>query len=811
MFCENCGKQIPDDAKLCPYCGHAVEDEPSSDATPDDRADDLSDKIVEATIEQEKDEDHDVPDKQPGNQPEQPAGEPSQQAQSEQPQQTVEQAPAANAYVGSFDPMTGRRVNNGQQNTSWDQGFDPMTGRAVNNESNGDGKRKRPKFVIPAAVIAACAVAVCAVGGHFYIEKYANKDTLLAVDGDELKLYKGIHKEDPKEFTISDDLDEDDNYFRYSSHGKYIYFATDIKDDHYTLNRIKASSVKSDENKNDKKIEEVADDIMSYPHFYGDDKVVYVSDDNDLCYFNGKDTIEIDDDIYYGGIEAVKDGRVLYLKEKDDEGELYTAKLAKDSDSDKVDDDFESVVLSGDDYVIYSSNTDDDGSDLIRTDMSGKKETIAKNVYLENTRPSNDELWYSVEGEKSVPLADCYTDKEKSSDASAKEPECKDYMTEVNFSELFNGDYSRSEVIDELVDPYYTDDDFYYLDGYYFFEMCDDGTYEDSGKCCEQGDYDDQFFTAAYNPDTDKFYKYDDDSYDNAVSDYQDIDSRNVIRDEIKGETVDVPVYDIYFYHDGKSVKAAEEVQNIYARGNLALFTKASDGNSVTVGDISDYTGTDFYGDPQYTADDLKDAAEEQLSDASSGDDAKYYISVNGKAPSEFDYDGGFLSVNHKQDTAVYVKWDNDGDKQEIESYTVTSDSLKNRKSVSKKARYLKYEDGKFFFIDDYDTDDYEGKLSYWDGKGTVEVMDDTSYDCSFGKISGNRYAVVSDGELYISDGKDRDRVDKKVNSVTITPDGKVLYMHNDDIYRVNKGKTESDRIINGVDSFTVYNGTYVY
>lgn len=34
MYCNNCGKQIKDDAKFCPFCGSVIEDQ--SGSTKDD-------------------------------------------------------------------------------------------------------------------------------------------------------------------------------------------------------------------------------------------------------------------------------------------------------------------------------------------------------------------------------------------------------------------------------------------------------------------------------------------------------------------------------------------------------------------------------------------------------------------------------------------------------------------------------------------------------------------------------------------------------------------------------------------------------
>ena len=813
MFCTKCGREIPDDANVCPFCGQLVIDEQEPD---------FSDKIIyETKAETDSNGDDQKSEEVPSDLSEKIISEtqadinPDGTAQGNAQEQQFSNGQSSYGQGqqfsngqpdgAAFDPITGEPINNGPS-------FDPMTGQLVVSGSVPP-KRRTPR-IVATAIIAAAAVAVCVVGGGFLRTRSLLKNSVVIMSKDYLSLLTGIQKSDPSEKRISRDF-----YYsaRFSPSGKYLYFGTETRNsDSYDLNRIKVSDISENSSKTESKIDEVARDVSTY-ELISDNSLVYCNDDNELYYLNGDDKYSIDEDVSY--VAKIDSGRILYSRydEDKDETTLCTAKLGK-SPSPKDIDEITSIVQYNDNGVIYTTgydyDSDSDTHSLVKADMSGNTDTIANDVEAEYYDYKNDDVWYTTSDSTEMTLSDLVSDKYASEDKSVNTVNKEDYL--------------------EPLDNYYDD----YIPDYFY-----DSDYDDDGYAYynDEDTYVNSLPDMAYNKNKDKFYSFDSYNYLKDLVAYYEADERDQVRSAAKSTKVKVPEYNLYYYDGKNSTQVSDKVSSVNSTsGKLAIVTKADDSSSYDTGvDISDYVDNlqeydpfdyDYYDDydgycyyyeycnykyQNFDSNDsvsqLSDAVDENIDDSSSGSSKQYY-SVSGGAlsslPSDKNVSNVFVDEAGKNATFSYY---NDDYASELISYKISGSSLTDEKRISKSGYILSSIDNKTYFMDDV-SDDWSGKFSYWDGKGIVVVSDRDVNVTNFGKLSGGYVLVGSDGELNIVNDGDVNRIEKSnVSNVYVSKSGQVLYLYDGDLYRVKKGDTNSERIARDVDDFRLYKGKKIY
>lgn len=350
---------------------------------------------------------------------------------------------------------------------------------------------KKMIVTIAAAAAAVVVVVLAAVllmnlfsgGGNAYVYLSDENYMLLKdVNGDPIKI-------------ASSKSDADDVYsycVQFSPDGKYVYYFTKI--DYYTgtLCRAEYAKLKEDSNKNNKYIEVIDSDVKIGSQKLTNKGVIYLSDDGDLNYFDGKTSNRIDKDVAYFYLNEAQD-RILFTTEDEEENyDLHTVKLNDLNEittlATNVDDvynmeKFENIVVYSYEYEevwneeegYYESNEE---SELLAVSLDKDPVAIAEDadvIYV----AEDGSVYYVVESDTKLKLTDYVADDLAAADANAAEPDLRDYAvprydyrkvsdsskTEADFSELYTSctedlawldggwyDYSMEEALDLTFD-----------------------------------------------------------------------------------------------------------------------------------------------------------------------------------------------------------------------------------------------------------------------------------------------------------------------------------------------------------------------
>lgn len=405
MYCMNCGKQIDDDSKVCPFCGVPVEvdDEEIRQAEPDHIATEQID--VEPVHENTQGE---------------------------------------------------GAINEEYQNSATSASSETVTPIVNMEDINEKTKNKNKiKYVlgIMAAVLALAVIGVIGyrfIGGASGSKDKAEYPGVFYLQDNEL-MFSNYNKSKPTRVDddIIDDWSDNFDYSLYSSRftltndGKYIFYGQNLDlsnysyDLYYTGVNLKKDPVN------------IADSVTSYK-LLENNHVVYLSSDNSLYISDLKDKNRIAKNVSTYYIDD-SEKYVLWL---DNDDSLYYQALDLKKDKEKLDKDVESILKFSDKFqTIVYSKYDDANYDLYVIKNFGEKEKILGNldsfsVFLTDNKVSA--YFIKSKGEDSYTAFDLIED-DFPEDANMKQPDIKDYTTYTTVNGFW-GPTTREEVDQKYYD-----------------------------------------------------------------------------------------------------------------------------------------------------------------------------------------------------------------------------------------------------------------------------------------------------------------------------------------------------------------------
>ncbi len=405
MFCMNCGKEIPDDAKVCEYCGEPVQDD---------------EEVI-------------------GNEAE-PVAEP---------------APSESASAGPVPapgpvPMPVQKAPKPKKEKKQKKAKEP-------------GEKGKSKLPLILGIIAAALVLLAVVFGAFKFIRMpgkSSKDKPLPFPGvyfiqDNELWFNKFGRNKPLQ--VADDLFENDDLSNYSysssfgisKDGKYIFFAQDYNGGDsnpvYDLYYMKADG------KGDAK--RIAKSVKYY-RILDDNRILYVDEDMDLYISNLKDSTKVGKElasIYSFYLEENQ----KYVLWRDSDNTLYCQQLDLKKDKIKLDRDVTGVpIYTANLKTIVYSKSDGISSDVYMIKNFGEKEKLLSNVDSFRAYMVNDKvnIYYAkTKDDSSVSVMDFIDDDLAAEDKLLKEPDIKDYTTYTTVNGWF-GPTTREEVDDAYYD-----------------------------------------------------------------------------------------------------------------------------------------------------------------------------------------------------------------------------------------------------------------------------------------------------------------------------------------------------------------------
>jgi hypothetical protein len=386
----------------------------------------------------------------------------------------------------------------------------------------------------------------------------------------------------------------------------YVYYFTQISDSTGTLCRAKYDSIKSS-NASDQ-LEVIATNVQLYEcQVFSDGRAVYISSNGALYLYNGVDTIRVADDacdlfvnekgtavqvIYDTNFDA-NDSRACYgfsLEDPTDlrqygEGNLY---LGYDQEE----------------GVAYLTVYTEEYVSMSLLDFGETPIDLGNGSMIFSDQGS---FYYAIQEEQPYSISQHLVDDYGQSDAAAAEPDLEDYAGTVYGYQQLSSDSDLSgydQIYTSCTETVYFWHTSMELEASSTFDAqceadCQAFLDKYADKANEDGyivvtneiaadlqalaesygsHYDGEWleFCFAYAPmDT----EYDYDAYYAAMEDYASIDARNQLRQEIENGDFDQPLYTLYLYQDGNEVQVAEHVLNAQMGGSLsnALFYKTAD------------------------------------------------------------------------------------------------------------------------------------------------------------------------------------------------------------------------------------------
>ncbi len=269
---------------------------------------------------------------------------------------------------------------------------------------------------------------------------------------------------------------------------------------------------------------------------------------------------------------------------------------------------------------------------------------------------------------------------------------------------------------------------------------------------------------------------YDDyDAYYDLLDEYEVIERRNNMREELKEAKAERTTYTLYYYNGSEEVKVAEKLTESYAEDSIEA--SAIVAFYVSDGNVSKVKMSDLYENYRY---DYSSHLREQISNAYSG--GKLNVAI-GTSVSTLEQDDAYGIIIAEDGSAVYYKSNPNEEKDTCDIYKVVIDKSKFGKAETfdtdiadrslrilneNQVAYFKdYKDGKGdLYVDKnkIDFDVYGSSIQYSEEDKAIVYFSDWNSEKAYGTLK----MFKKDEAIKISDD---------VNSYTIIPSGKILYL----------------------------------
>lgn len=680
MFCPNCGSKLDDDAKFCANCGIALEESVQSEE----------------------------------------AVQPEEAVQQAQPEEAVQQAQPKEA-VQQVQPERNEQQAQFAGNV-----------QAAQQMAQTPVKKSVPvkKVVAAVAAIAVVGVAGIAVTSLVGNSSSGSSKAIAYVKNDRL-YYKKNMKSSKDAYEVGKLYSDVESVpVEFSEDGKYLYFFSDVEDYSYgTLNRIEVKKIKANSDKNKKNIEEIASDVEMYSCRFIDGKnVIYRDDNKKLIYFDGKDENTIAKKCT--DFEYDKDTNILTYYTAGDgyTYSLYSGKLSADMDAEKIDTDISEIIsMSNPEFIVYHKY-DEEMNQLYVAGIEKEPERISKNYSrIEAMSAADKKLIFVEEKENSQPLYEFVEDDSAKEDQGIQKPDAKEFMSEVNVTEVVGEDtYAYYMKYPEEISYFYEDlweDDTVGMQCYWNWET--DKTYYFDGS---------------------KWYALDSTLYQRALDEYDKNADRIELRDTLKEQQYTEYLETAYYYESGKDAEPIiEGVKNIVVSDvDKKLYTYQ----------------TSSYSKPKLSS---LDSKSDLTNDIEENRTWTTYCSIAGANPIEIG-DESVYSLSLSEDhTKCAIKVQKDGEYQ-ILMYSVKGNDIAFEDTLIKDESTASgvWKENAYYYLTDVE-DSYGILCCYENGK-SEEVLDEVSTDsitlyeddnCMIGEYDSDGTMEI---ELY---GANYKRIDK--------------------------------------------------
>lgn len=621
-----------------------------------------------------------------------------------------------------------------------DAGYNTMdTSDYIGNETGKPERKWLKRLIISVScLVSVAALAVIGIFGYKIIMKntsgaldYAEHPVIYLTD-DEVHL-KNLDAKEPYMLCDMEDIEDYmseggyyESYIRVSDDGNLVFFPVDID----------------------------SDDEWTYDLYYRKvkDKVHNGKKDEDLgnCIAKGISMYDITSDGKYA--VYIKDYRLYYS----DLSEQYS--VSGNAEYFWIDNDSRTIVFknSNSDYYFYTIG-EEAKAELIDKDMILVSYSLTDDGKIYYTK--NNTLYSKKKGEKSVKLA---TGIYNSWVNNNKIYYVREVINERGLPELFNDDCASSDAA--MKEPEYDD-----------FKKIVSGTYY-------------TYTTTDY------------DAYRAAREKYYDKTERDSVREYYTKNPITYTTYTLYTINDGAEQMLDEGLESSYVGGNSykLVYYNNSKINMSTVTDYSDALDkvSRMTENKEYTLKFIKSDGNvmevsgvdaDTLQNVQFVDDKYIYgihSSVSGGQGTLYQYTVNDSGVASKEDIESGVSYfyvsdladdlhmiEYSGSDNNVRLWSVENGEL-NKLSDDSSYYYHKTDDRTLYYFDDYDSDDYSGKLMKY-VNGDSEIVDSDVYASGCSLRSNNCCYYIKDynsnrnnGTLYYYDGDECTELDTDVSDI---------------------------------------------
>lgn len=658
-------------------------------------------------------------------------------------------------------------------------------------------------------------------------------------DGIKLSSTNSISYE-PKE------LGQNQNLFKFSSDGKYLYFFSKFDEETYsgTLCQAEYKKLKKDSSKNDKYIHIIATNVYGQIYYLDDDIIVYCRGDYKgtynrdtnngiLCYYDGKEEIQINK----GVSDFVPDdsGRIIYELVDDQEKVLYGADINKKDDALILATDYEDIVSWSDKFSNILLNGIEENS-YILTGFESEMQKIENVSYVPTV--NNNKVYYSLENDEKICLYNFIEDGYADEDSNFGEFDSSEYEEPTYVYNMISSDsYSENEYEDlytSCIKPLY----WYGSSRWYSYSMkealdMDWGDHSDTIHQATQK-FIDKFSNMAdeegYIPVTDEVkaalkeisksspesYSENDwlclcyskeqsgtrinyDLYNKGYDEWSKVQSRVVLRNELKDEKNAIPLVDLYCYDEGKSEIVCEQIFGWsvgYKDNGIIYIGKEQLKGKVNIEEVS-------------SVDDVLDKL--SIDDTEFGvinTESNKILSISSEALGEYNYNDilKYGCVNlYLGEKEAYLAYEGGA----LFTAEINNDTIEKFELLADNAQFLEFkEDTLYTFNNIYYNNDYAycDLYSYKNGKATClakDVLEDNiniyEDDSVFAYAEYQPYVGY---ELVMFDSKgEKTQIANEVSKYVRVDTSTILYISNGNLYSYN-GKN-SQKIKDNVEWIT--------
>lgn len=676
------------------------------------------------------------------------------------------------------EPEEGEKENSEQKAPKAAYTKDAEKTKSQESLENEKGKNKKNSTgnILSAAIIGIICVVVLAVFvviGIFVVGPLLDDGTkqLVYLDDGDIYYLKDMSK--PDKAILVDDTDYGYLTAWFSEDGKYLYYYSKMKNS--TVNRIAVSKIKSNSKHSGKYIEKIGSD-MGWHSFIDDKKFLYI-DDKERLVLNDKgeeDTIAKD----VSDFSLSEDKKtVYYLTYEDNEFCYMDLSNLKEVVIDEVN------YLCGDGlqnngkYFFYMKdyNEESETGDLYSVKGKEAPQKIDEDVYsVRSQNAETGKVYYYKRNEETKKYIDYIDDDSSQSDATATEPQVRDFLTETNESTVMK------DCLDKEDYKYYSDSEnkeyFYYWLNYddeselYYISSDDNSYYCDYNAEKENG------YKKA------KWYIYDSKAASKKWEDYYAVERRQEYREWMKEQEYTYQSYDLYSGSSSKDAKLiCEGVDrssvHISAKYDIAFYGKVNK-------DINKVKLTEFVEEDDYSYN-FYDYLNENLGVS----DGVCYYYTTGKEKT-LDADGlvRTLKVGSGNKIAFVT---NSGDAT-LYYATVSDGAVNGMKKVDEldSADSFAWVGTNLYYYAKLDGSD--SVLNVYQNGKSKKVADDITNG-----VWVTRNGIVinkDDDDLVLVNGEKRTKIDRNVDSYTYINEKCILYSRKGDLYLYN-GSDESIRI----------------